>query len=458
MTEKIAILKNKVVHVRPISWNSKTFTQGQVINYVAMEKEFLALLLTVMNFCDYIESVPVTYVLSNSQPVLWALKHSGESLKLARHLMKLFELNINIVCVHVAGHKNSVADFLSRIYSVEDGRRKEKSELGMKTAQHVDPTFPPLAIVSPDQIKQAFRGNSVQPCKAPELCHLNVNSQLYRGLGPFNFQTTICTTESKKINATMESLGRFDKTLRDLLTPESFRKHQQEDEEIKKYLDHLQNNNDPQTVIFLEDGILKRKLKSGLTVLMVPLLLIPFVLAEAHWMSHSGAKKLCSIIKLQYWWKNMRFDIDEFVKGCILCIIYKANNKSKTEIGVPRQILKPKFCWQINIRSGLTKIDGHQSFLCIVDMYSGYVVPVALRNETSATIAKTIEQNIIKPFGVPAEISSDNAANLNGLEVVKLCKFYEINRRLTTAYSPESHSLVEVCNKLLAQLMRIFSD
>ena len=76
MTEKIAMLKNKVVHLRPISWYSKTFTQGQVINYVAMEKEFLALLLTVMNFRDYIESVPVTYVLSDSQPVLWALKHS----------------------------------------------------------------------------------------------------------------------------------------------------------------------------------------------------------------------------------------------------------------------------------------------------------------------------------------------------------------------------------------------
>ena len=72
MTEKIAMLKNKVVHIRPISYYSKTFTQGQVINYVAMEKEFLAPLLTVMNFRDYIESVPVTYVLSDSQPVLWA--------------------------------------------------------------------------------------------------------------------------------------------------------------------------------------------------------------------------------------------------------------------------------------------------------------------------------------------------------------------------------------------------
>ena len=175
-------------------------------------------------------------------------------------------------------------------------------------------------------------------------------------------------------------------------------------------------------------------------------------------MSHSRAKKLSSIIKLQYWWKNIRFIIEEFVKGCILCSIYKANNKSKTEIGVPRQILKPKFCWQNDICSGLTKIDGHQSFLCIVVMYSGYVVPVALRNETSATIAKAIEQNIIKPFGVLVELSSDNATNLNGPEVVKLCKFYDINRRLTTAYSPESHGLVEVCNKLLVQLMRIFSN
>ena len=95
------------------------------------------------------------------------LKHSGESLKLAKHLMKLFELNINIVCVHVAGHKNSVGDFLSRIYYIyiEDCGRKEKSELGMKTAQHVDPTFLPLAIVSPDQIMQAFCESSVQPCR-----------------------------------------------------------------------------------------------------------------------------------------------------------------------------------------------------------------------------------------------------------------------------------------------------
>ena len=131
--------------------------------------------------------------------------------------MKLWELNINIVVVHIAGQKNAIADWLSRIYSVEEGKRKERSELGLKTAQHVDPTFPPLAVISPDQIKLAFRENSVQPCLAPDMCHLNVNSQLYRGLGPFTFQPSCNETKTEpdvnKINAAMDSLGRFERVL-----------------------------------------------------------------------------------------------------------------------------------------------------------------------------------------------------------------------------------------------------
>ena len=134
----------------------------------------------------------------------------------------------------------------------------------------------------------------------------------------------------------MDSLGRFERVLREFLTPESFYKHQQEDPEIKKYLDFVQKSGSgPSGALLIESRILKRKLKSGLSVIIVPLLLVPFVLAEAHWMSHSGAKKLVNIIKMQYWWKHMSLDIAEFVKGCILCSIYKANTKAKTEIGIP---------------------------------------------------------------------------------------------------------------------------
>ena len=50
MTEKLEKLKKFVIHVKPISWYSKTFTAGQVLRYNASEKEFLGVLMSVMNF------------------------------------------------------------------------------------------------------------------------------------------------------------------------------------------------------------------------------------------------------------------------------------------------------------------------------------------------------------------------------------------------------------------------
>ena len=37
MTEKMNFLKNYVVHVRPIAWYGKTFSQSQVLRYQSME-------------------------------------------------------------------------------------------------------------------------------------------------------------------------------------------------------------------------------------------------------------------------------------------------------------------------------------------------------------------------------------------------------------------------------------
>ena len=70
MTEKIDRLKDKIVHVRPIAWHSKCFTTGQIQKYQSMEKEFFSLLHSIINFRDYIECSKITYVITDSQPVL----------------------------------------------------------------------------------------------------------------------------------------------------------------------------------------------------------------------------------------------------------------------------------------------------------------------------------------------------------------------------------------------------
>jgi hypothetical protein len=81
-----------------------------------------------------------------------------------------------------------------------------------------------------------------------------------------------------------------------------------------------------------------------------------------------------------------------------------------------------------------------------------------LKSESSANIASILESVLIKCFGIPEFISSDNAANLAGSEIVTLFKFYGIHHHKTTPYSPTSHSVVENSNRYVTQLMRLFAD
>jgi hypothetical protein len=63
--------------------------------------------------------------------------------------------------------------------------------------------------------------------------------------------------------------------------------------------------------------------------------------------------------------------------------------------------------------------------------FFGFVIAVPLKSETTPEIAKIVENYIVKIFGPPSEISSDNAANLTGPAMKKLCAFYNIKYRNT---------------------------
>jgi hypothetical protein len=151
-------------------------------------------------------------------------------------------------------------------------------------------------------------------------------------------------------------------------------------------------------------------------------------------------------------------DTQEITKGCILCNIFKNTNVGETELGTPRIIHKPLAYWQMDIVSGLISVNGSSSFLNMVELYSGMSIPVILKGETSKEIAFAIENILVKPFGVPLEISCDNAANLGGFEVRKLLDFYGIKLQRTVPYSTQSHAIVENSNRYLVVLIRIFSE
>jgi Integrase zinc binding domain/Integrase core domain len=186
--------------------------------------------------------------------------------------------------------------------------------------------------------------------------------------------------------------------------------------------------------------------------------LVPMVLAYYHLMGHSGSKKLKIAIRKCFYWPQMNKSISEFTKGCILCSIFKHDTKGRLTIGEPIKLSEPGEGWQFDIVSGLVNVRNQHSYINFVDLFSGFCIPVPLKNEKSSNIASVIESVIIKCFGVPKFFSSDNASNLQGSEIVSVFKFYWIKHHKTTAYSPTSHSVVENSNRYLTQLLRIYGD
>jgi hypothetical protein len=233
--------------------------------------------------------------------------------------------------------------------------------------------------------------------------------------------------------------------------------HQKKDEKLSNILDSIDSQQQPSNYL-VEKGILMKSFKNRINAIVVPKSLAPFVICSYHFMTHVGYEKLLHLIQMKYFWPNMSADIKDFCKGCVLCSIFKSTNQGMTVVGTPRLVLAPRACWQIDIVSGLTNVQGQKSFLTMIDMYTGFVIAVPLKNENTSEIAKIIENYIIKVFGPPKEISSDNAANLTGIEMRTLCKFYNIFYRNTVPYSPTSHALVEIANRYLVQLCRIFAD
>jgi hypothetical protein len=255
----------------------------------------------------------------------------------------------------------------------------------------------------------------------------------------------------------MEKFGAKPTELQEKLKIENIIQKQNKDKTLQ-YVINLLEKGKTLGQYNIDKGILFYDYKKQGNLIVVPNSLVPIVMAYYHFQTHAGINKLLSLIRTKFWWNRMVSDITEFTKGCILCSVCKHTNQKAQEIGLPRIVPDPRHTWQVDVVQGMPSVRGSNSFLTCVDMFTGFCVPIPLRNENSETIALLLDSYIFKIFGPPKVISSDNAANLGGPAVQKLFKFYGIKHVKTVPYSPQSHGLVEITNKNITRLLRIFTE
>jgi hypothetical protein len=111
--------------------------------------------------------------------------------------------------------------------------------------------------------------------------------------------------------------------------------------------------------------------------------------------------------------------------------------------------------WGIDIMGKLTLAQGNYTFAIVaVEYVTKWVEAKPITNITSATIQKFLWQNIICRYGVPQQITVDNAKYFDSAMFKDFCHQIRTEVSFTSVYHTQSNRVVERANALIFEAIK----
>ena len=167
---------------------------------------------------------------------------------------------------------------------------------------------------------------------------------------------------------------------------------------------------------------------------------------------HLRDAKVYSELQHHYWWPKMRSDVHHWSQGCLTCATYCTGHPVRAPL-TPIPVSGPFDRVGIDVVQLPRSSKGNQYAVVFMDYLTKWPEVFAVHDQTAATIARLLVEEIVSRHGVPAEILSDRGkAFLSGLmkEVTQLLGIHQTN---TTAYHPQTDGLVERFNCTLITML-----
>ncbi|KII62695.1 Retrovirus-related Pol polyprotein [Thelohanellus kitauei] len=211
----------------------------------------------------------------------------------------------------------------------------------------------------------------------------------------------------------------------------------------------------------LVDGILYRKYRNDESFqlrVVVPASLVPSVLRELHDSDvqgcHLGSDKVLSKIRIRFYWKNMKQDVENWCQSCVECSQRSKYGKtrraplSSSTSGFPFQRLAIDCVGPLNSTER-----GHKYIIVVGDYFTKWMEAFPTQNIEAKTIAKVIVDEIVCRYGTPESLHSDQGTNFESNLVKEICQLLRITKTRTTPYRPQSDGMVERFNRTFIDML-----
>ena len=161
--------------------------------------------------------------------------------------------------------------------------------------------------------------------------------------------------------------------------------------------------------------------------------------------------------KRSLWWPTTLKDAVRYSKECDLC---QRLGQPTEQAQMPHHPVFPLELFQkwgldfVRPFKTLAMRTGNQYIIVVTDYCTKWVEVKALRDNTTASIAKNLYECIWCRYGCPIELISDQGGHFLGQVVESLTSFYAVVHKRSTPYYPQANGLAESTNKTLQNTLR----
>jgi transposase InsO family protein len=181
---------------------------------------------------------------------------------------------------------------------------------------------------------------------------------------------------------------------------------------------------------------------------------------------HPGITRTMELIRRNYEFKNMKDKITSYIKKCADCQRNKHSTHAPYGEMQPMELpTKPWTDISMDFVTGLPLSRdpatglAYDAILVIVDRFTKYALFIPFRKDyTAVQLAHVLKDRLIRHYGIPKSIISDRDKLFTSNYWATLMAEIGTQRKLSTAYHPETDGQTERTNRTMKTYLKIYSN
>jgi transposase InsO family protein len=176
---------------------------------------------------------------------------------------------------------------------------------------------------------------------------------------------------------------------------------------------------------------------------------------------HLGGRKTVHKMQGLCWWPGMKRDVEDYVRGCVVCASIKPSQQLPAGLLQPLPI--PHRPWEtisLDFVGPLPRTGDYYDFiLVIIDKFTkmGHFIPTTT-NVTASKTAKLLIDNVFKLHGLPQSIISDRDPRFTANVWQELFKAWGTDLKMSSSYHPQTNAQSERLHRVLEAGLRAYTQ